>query len=145
MRALAAGEPVQDEEDLGDIVMVPPVLAARRRGELEALPVPDRFTPDGVAWDDPARDLRVDAVVWCTGFRPDLRHLAGLELTRREGRPVTDPALRSRSVDDPRLFFVGYGDWCGPASATLIGVGASARATVDAALDLLGPTTGTRG
>ena len=42
------------------------------------------------------------------------------------------PALPSRSVDDPDLFFLGYGDWCGPASATLIGVGAVARATVDA-------------
>ena len=33
--------------------------------------------------------------------------------------------LLSRSVDDPALFFLGYGDWCGPASATLIGVGAA--------------------
>ena len=119
---------------LGDIVMMPPVLAARRRGALDARPMFDRLTATGVAWDDPIDRVAADAVVWCTGFRPDLRHLAGLRLTHRDGVPVTDPELRSRSVDDPTLFFLGYGDWCGLASATLIGVGAAARATVDAAL-----------
>lgn len=141
VRAAAAGEQEQEQEPgvggLGDIVMVPPVLAARRRGDLDAEPMFDRLTSSGVAWDEPARELAADAIVWCTGFRPDLRHLAGLALTRRDGLPATDAGLASRSVDDPRLFFVGYGDWCGPASATLIGVGATARSTVDAALNLL--------
>jgi putative flavoprotein involved in K+ transport len=36
----------------------------------------------------------------------------------------------TRAVDEPRLWLVGYGDWTGFASATLIGVGRSARATV---------------
>ena len=121
---------------LGDIVMVPPVLAARRRGDLEAQPLFDRLTASGAAWDDPARELAVDAIVWCTGFRPDLRHLTRLPLTRRAGLPVTTAALPSQSVDDPALFFLGYGDWCGLASATLIGVGATARATVDAVIDI---------
>ena len=121
---------------LGDIVMVPPVLAARRRGDLEAQPVFDRLTASGVACDEPARELAVDAIVWCTGFRPDLRHLARLSLTRRAGLPVTATELPSQSVDDPALFFLGYGDWCGLASATLIGVGAVARATVDAIIDM---------
>ncbi len=107
---------------LGDIVMMPPVLAARRRGALDARPMFDRLTATGVAWDDPIDRVAADAVVWCTGFRPDLRHLAGLRLTHRDGVPVTDPELRSRSVDDPTVFFLGYGDWCGLASATLIGV-----------------------
>lgn len=140
VRAAADGERSEQGVDvLGDIVMVPPVLATRRRGDLEAQPMFDRLTPTGVAWDDPPRHLAVDVVVWCTGFRPDLRHLARLPLTRRDGLPVTDPVLPSRSVDNPALFFLGYGDWCGPASATLIGVGAAARATVGAALTLLQP------
>jgi putative flavoprotein involved in K+ transport len=40
------------------------------------------------------------------------------------------------AVDEPRVLFVGYGDWCGPASATLIGVNRAARdvaATIAAA------------
>ncbi|GAA1429608.1 ArsO family NAD(P)H-dependent flavin-containing monooxygenase [Microlunatus lacustris] len=143
VRAAAAGEESEPGVGgLGDIVMVPPVLAASRRGDLEAEPMFDRLVPTGVAWDQPPRELEVDAVVWCTGFRPDLRHLAGLPLTRRDGLPVTDPQLPSRSVDDPALFFLGYGDWCGPASATLIGVGAVARATVDAVVSDLGDQVG---
>jgi putative flavoprotein involved in K+ transport len=35
----------------------------------------------------------------------------------------------TRSVVQPRLWLVGYGDWCGYASATLVGVMRSARAT----------------
>lgn len=141
VRAAAAGSGGADSDEegvggLGDIVMVPSVLAARRRGFLEAQPVFDRLTSSGVAWDDPARDLAVDAIVWCTGFRPDLRHLARLPLTRRAGLPVTAAELASQSVDDPALFFLGYGDWCGLASATLVGVGAVARATVDAIIEM---------
>ena len=136
--AAAGGTSEQGVGGLGDIVMVPPVLAARRRGDLDAQPMFDRLTPSGVAWDHPARQLDVDVIVWCTGFRPDLRHLARLPLTRRAGLPVTDPVLPSRSVDDPALFVLGYGDWCGPASATLVGVGAVARATVDAIVGDLG-------
>jgi hypothetical protein len=33
-------------------------------------------------------------------------------------------------VSDHRVYLVGYGDWFGAASATLIGVGRTARATV---------------
>ena len=36
-----------------------------------------------------------------------------------------------RSIKLPNLWLVGYGDWTGMASATLIGVSRTARATVD--------------
>jgi hypothetical protein len=93
----------------------------------------------GVGRPAPSTRRRRDHLVH--RFRPDLRHLARLPLTRRNGLPATDPALPSRSVDNPTLFFLGYGDWCGPASATLIGVGAAAQATVDSALTLLRPAS----
>lgn len=132
VHAVAAGETSEPGVGgLGDIVMVPPVLAARRSGELIARRVFDRLTNSGVQWDNPHEKLEVDAIVWCTGFRPDLRYLNGLPLTRHDGLPATDPALPTRSLDQGGLYFLGYGDWCGPASATLIGVGALARATVD--------------
>ena len=35
------------------------------------------FTQDGVVWPDGTRST-VDAVIWCTGFRPALGHLAAL-------------------------------------------------------------------
>lgn len=129
---------------LGDIVAVPTVREARTRGALNAEHMFDRFTPTGVAWDEPSRRVAADVIIWCTGFRPDLAHLAGLRLTRHHGHPVTDLDLPTRSTDHPGLFFLGYGDWCGPASATLIGAGPAARATVSALLAKLNDSTGGR-
>ena len=117
---------------LGDIVAVPPVRQARDAGRLQAQPMFSGFTPTGIRWDD-GRKLEVDTVLWCTGFRPDLAHLRPLRPAMEGTVPATagDPPTRSRDRDG--LFFLGYGDWCGPASATLIGVGAPARATATAA------------
>jgi putative flavoprotein involved in K+ transport len=109
---------------LGDIVMVPPVLEARERGVLVARPMFARLSTTGVVWAD-GHELAADAVLWCTGFRPDLPHLAPLSLPRVDGHPITDG---TRAVGEPRLHLVGYGDWTGPASATLIGVGRTAKA-----------------
>ncbi|HEY5981282.1 MAG TPA: hypothetical protein VIT41_16780, partial [Microlunatus sp.] len=134
----------QGVASLGDIVAVPTVRDARDRGLLNAEPMFDRLTRTGVGWDEPARQVDADVIIWCTGFRPDIAHLAALGLRRHQGHPVTDPDLPTRSVDQPRLFFLGYGDWCGPASATLIGVGPAARATVSALLTGLDTPEGVR-
>jgi hypothetical protein len=111
---------------LGDIVMVPSVKDARARGVLHAVRPFDRFTKHGVVWPgDQVTD--VDAVIWCTGFRAALDHLAPLGVIDEHGRVET---AGTRSVKEPRLWLVGYGDWTGMASATLIGVGRTARATI---------------
>lgn len=44
----------------------------------------------------------------------------------------------TRAVQEPRLWLVGYGEWTGLASATLIGVGRSARATAEEVIGYLG-------
>ncbi len=121
---------------LGDIVAVPSVRAARDRGVLTARPMFSRLTPTGVAWDD-GSTLECDTVLWCTGFRPALRHLAGLGLREPDGTVAVDGPSGTRSAREPRLFLVGYGDWTGPASATLIGVGRTARATAQEVAALL--------
>ncbi|WP_249124810.1 ArsO family NAD(P)H-dependent flavin-containing monooxygenase [Saccharopolyspora erythraea] len=111
---------------LGDIVMVPSVLDARERGVLHAEPMFDRLTEHGVAWDD-GHGLACDAIIWCTGFRPALRHLAPLQLRTEDGVVPTDGA---RSVQEPRLHLLGYGDWTGWASATLVGAARTAKSAV---------------
>jgi len=111
---------------LGDVVMVPSVRAARDRGVLVARPMFERLTPTGVQWPDGTAQ-EADVVLWCTGFRPDLQHLAPLHLPRDGAHPAV---VGTRAVDEPRLHLVGYGDWTGPASATLIGVGRTAREAV---------------
>ncbi len=127
VRAMAAGEPDPGGvADLGDIVAVPPVRAARDAGRLTPNPMFERFTGDGVAWPD-GSTRRIDAVIWCTGFRPALRHLRELDLHEPDGSVGLDGTASTRI---PGLHFVGYGDWTGPGSATLIGVGSTAKATV---------------
>ncbi|WP_137988488.1 ArsO family NAD(P)H-dependent flavin-containing monooxygenase [Streptomyces vilmorinianum] len=116
---------------LGDIVAVPPVRAARDAGLLKAQPMFDRLTPTGVAWSD-GLTAEADAIIWCTGFRPALSHLAPLGLRGLRGHI---PTTGTRATGEPRLHLLGYGDWTGPASATLIGVGRPAR---DAARQIAG-------
>jgi putative flavoprotein involved in K+ transport len=125
-RAIVEGSSSPPPQTLGDIVMVESVRRARDKGALVTVPMFTEFTADGVAWPD-GRRTQEDAVILATGFRPALRHLAELGVAEPNGRI----AVRgTRSVREPRLWLVGYGDWTGYASATLIGVGRSARATV---------------
>jgi putative flavoprotein involved in K+ transport len=110
---------------LSDIVMVPPVVEARSRGVLVARERFDHFTTSGVRWAD-GTTTDVDAVIWCTGFRPALSHLDPLGVVDADRVRVSG----TRAVEEERLWLVGYGEWTGYASATLIGVGRTARSTV---------------
>lgn len=111
---------------LGDIVMVPPVREAREGGVLVARRPFARFTVKGVVWPEGDEET-IDAVIWCTGFGPALAHLAGLGVIGPDGKIELDG---TRSTEIPSLWFVGYGDWTGAASATLVGVTRTARSTV---------------
>jgi putative flavoprotein involved in K+ transport len=56
---------------------------------------------------------------------------------------MTDGSIQTegtRVVTEPRLHLLGYGDWTGPASATLIGVGPAARTAVTEIAMLLSRT-----
>ncbi|CAL9335413.1 putative oxidoreductase CzcO [Streptomyces sp. enrichment culture] len=118
---------------LGDIVAVPPVRAARDAGLLVARPMFSRLTADGVRWADGSRS-GADAIVWCTGFRPALAHLAPLNLRGARGHIPTDG---TRALGEPRMHLLDYGDWTGPASATLVGVGRRAGDAARAIAHLL--------
>lgn len=126
-RAQKEGRPPPPPADLGHVVMVPPVREARDRGVLHAVRPFTRMTAHGVVWPD-GRAEDVDAVLWCTGYRPALEHLRPLNVVDGDGRVAV---WGTRSAREPRLWLVGYGNWTGFASATLIAVGRSARATVD--------------
>lgn len=113
---------------LGDIVMVPSVKEARDRGVFQNSLRPfSKFTSDGLLWEDGYRE-KVDAVIFCTGFKSALRHLSELGVITSESR-VDTAETKSRIL--PGLWLVGYGNWTGFASATLIGVGRSAKQTVE--------------
>ena len=126
-RAEQEGRDAEPLRGLGDVVMVPPVKEACDRGVLKSVRPFVRFTEGGVERLD-GREEFVDAVIWCTGFRPAPSHLEPLGVVYRDGHVET---RGTRSVAEPRLWLVGYGEWTGYASATMIGVGRSARRTVD--------------
>jgi putative flavoprotein involved in K+ transport len=109
---------------LGQVVMVPPVCALRDRGLLRWEPTFDWYGPDALHRADGSR-VPADAVIWATGFRPALACFRPLGILDGRGRVRTEG---SRVLSCPGLWLVGYGDWTGPASATLIGVGRHARA-----------------
>ncbi|MGW2680856.1 ArsO family NAD(P)H-dependent flavin-containing monooxygenase [Streptomyces sp. NPDC001436] len=133
-RALEAGHTdTGGVASLGDIVAIPPVRAARDAGLLRAKPMFTRLTTTGVEWADGTR-ADVDAVIWCTGFRPALAPFASLRLRATWGHIAT---VGTRALDEPRLHLLGYGDWTGPAPATLIGVGRPARETARQIRELL--------
>lgn len=112
---------------LGDIVMVPSVKAAHDKGLLKSVRPFSRVTSHGVIWPDGIEE-RFDAIIYCTGFHSAIDYLKPLGITNAEGRIETkgSKALRSEG-----LWLVGFGNWTGFASATLIGVGRSARQAVE--------------
>jgi putative flavoprotein involved in K+ transport len=112
---------------LGDIVMVDAVKEARSRKVLKSVRPFNHFTKESLVWLD-GHEERIEVVIFCTGFKPALKHLAGLNIINKDDKPETE-GTKSKFVDG--VWFVGYGNWTGFASATLIGVGRSARKTVE--------------
>jgi len=112
---------------LGDIVMVDSVKEARLRNVLKSRKAFNRLTKDSIIWDD-GDEEGIDVIIFCTGFKPSLSHLSSLNVVNAEGKVDTE-GTRSKQVEG--LWLVGYGNWTGFASATLIGVGRTAKVTVD--------------
>lgn len=75
------------------------------RGVLVDLPMFERIEPDGVRWSD-GTFRPADVIIWATGFRPEVRHLAPLGLREKAGGISV---VSGRSERDPRIFFAGYG------------------------------------
>ncbi|GAB2851794.1 NAD(P)-binding domain-containing protein [Streptomyces deserti] len=103
-------------------------------GVLDRQPMFDRITPTGVEWrrDSPlpgrsrelggGRHVEADVILWATGFRAAIDHLAPLRL-REPGGGIRVEG--TRAVADPRIHLVGYGP-----SASTIGANRAGRAAV---------------
>ena len=141
IRALEEGREHPGVAGLGDIVMVPSVREARDRGALEAKDMFTRVTHTGVAWEN-GDTQDADAIIWCTGFRPALDHLQPMALRDAQGRISVGGPSGTQVIADPRLHLVGYGDWTGTASATLVGVGPCAKAAAATVTSTDGPVSG---
>ncbi|AWB96487.1 pyridine nucleotide-disulfide oxidoreductase [Agromyces badenianii] len=83
------------------------IAAGIERGLLVARPMFDRIEGDRVVWDgDESGMARADVIIWATGFRPDLRHLAPLKLREKTGGITVG---QGAAWNDPRIFLAGYG------------------------------------
>lgn len=111
----------------------PLIEAMEARGALNRLPMFTEITETGVRWAD-GTEQRADVILWCTGFRSSLDHLAPLMLREPSGGILMGGRLATEVVKEPRIHLVGYGP-----SASTIGAnraGSAAASELLATLDL---------
>ena len=127
------GLPPNSVVSVTGLPLTPAVEAMRARGVLKRLPMFEEILDEGVRWPDGAV-VRADVILWCTGFRSSLDHLAPLMLGEPGGGITMTGRLATQVAKDPRVHLVGYGP-----SASTIGAnraGGAAAKELMAFLDL---------
>ncbi len=112
------GLPPQSVVSVTGLRLRPQEEEARRLGAYDRRPMFAQIEPDGVRWDDGSFEP-ADAILWATGFRPAVDHLAPLRLRSERGGIQLDGTT---AVADPRVQLVGYGP-----SASTIGANRAGR------------------
>ncbi|SDR90945.1 flavin-containing monooxygenase [Microbacterium paraoxydans] len=122
-KRVAAGLPPESVVSVTGLMLRPQEREAERLGAYaDRRPLFQRIEPDGVRWSDGAFE-RVDVILWATGFRPAIGHLAPLHLRSAAGGIQLDRGGRgTTAVADPRVQLVGYGP-----SASTIGANRAGR------------------
>ncbi|WP_123816390.1 NAD(P)-binding domain-containing protein [Myceligenerans xiligouense] len=132
---VTAGLPPASVVSVTGLALRPQEQAAAQLGVYDRRrPMFSRIEPGGVRWDDGARGPGqpafepVDSILWATGFRPAVTHLAPLHLRSEHGGipllPGTaDVQTAVTAARDPRVQLVGYGP-----SASTIGGNRAGRA-----------------
>lgn len=113
------------------------IKSARADGILQWRPMFTRITDTGVCWDcTPGHagsdHLDVDVILWCTGFRSSLDHLAPLKLRGPGGGIVMTGRLATVVAAEPRVQLLGYGP-----SASTIGANRAGREAARVVQDVL--------
>ncbi|MGV8854645.1 MAG: NAD(P)-binding domain-containing protein [Devosia sp.] len=110
----------------------PAIEAMAQRGVLDNQPMFEAITPTGVRWAD-GREQPVDVILWCTGFRSALDHLAPLQLREPSGGITMTGRLATKVARDPHIHLVGYGP-----SASTIGANRAGAAAASELMATLG-------
>ncbi|MGW6129593.1 FAD-dependent oxidoreductase [Cellulomonas sp. NPDC055163] len=124
----AAGLPPESVVSVTGLPLTDEYRAGIASGVLVRRPMFSRLVPRGARWevgsvsDDVPVYVRADTVVWATGFRSALDHLAPLRLRGPGGGIVMEG---TQVAADPRLQLVGYGP-----SASTIGANRAGREAV---------------
>lgn len=87
------------------IILTPQVAAAKAEGIYRRREMPIAVSPDGLVLAN-GKTWNADYIIWATGFRPELRHLAPLHIHNRGGGvTMKGTAVAGR----PTLHLLGYG------------------------------------
>lgn len=125
------GLPPQSVVSVTGLALTPAIEAMRARGVLNRRPMFREITERGVRWAD-GTELRADVILWCTGFRSALDHLAPLDLYDPAGGVRMTGRLATQVEKDPRIHLVGYGP-----SASTVGANRAGRAAATELLTFL--------
>ncbi|WOP19091.1 FAD-dependent oxidoreductase [Raineyella sp. LH-20] len=100
-----AGRPTGSVVSYTGLSWTPYALAARDRGALVRRPMFVSIEPDGVREAD-GSFTALDAILWATGFKADLRHLEPLHLRNAIGGIALDG---TQVRGEPRVHLIGFG------------------------------------
>ncbi|MFF2270587.1 FAD-dependent oxidoreductase [Cellulosimicrobium cellulans] len=131
----SAGLPPGSVVSVTGLPLTPRYRAGIASGVLRRRPMFERVTGSGVEWaagvnDDGLLFQPADVILWATGFRAALDHLAPLGLREPGGGIVLDGTT---AASDPRVQLVGYGP-----SASTIGANRAGREAARGVLRALG-------
>jgi hypothetical protein len=109
------------------LALRPQEQEAAALGAYDRRPMFERVEPGGVRWADGSFEP-VEVILWATGFRPAVGHLAPLRLRSEYGgirllSSTRDVQTATTAAEDPRVQLVGYGP-----SASTIGANRAGRA-----------------
>jgi hypothetical protein len=126
------GLPIGSIVSYTGLAWTPYARAAAARGALERHPMFTAIEPHGVRLSgggfQPA-----DVILWATGFRASLDHLAPLRLRNDTGGITMD---RTAAAADPRVHLIGYG----PSQST-VGANRAGRDAVNAIVRMIAART----
>ncbi|WIB16109.1 NAD(P)-binding domain-containing protein [Curtobacterium sp. MCPF17_050] len=134
-RAAKAGRTLPSIVSGTGLPVSPRIRRGLARGLLQPEPMFVRLDADGVETAT-GEHVHADAVIWATGFRADLRHLAPLHLRTEAGGVVVEDG---RAGAEPRLFLAGYGP-----QASTIGANRAGRRIARQVLAVLAADDGER-
>ena len=126
------GLPPKSVVSVTGLPVTPAIEAMRAREVLTRLPMFSEILEDGVRWPD-GTVVRADVILWCTGFRSSLDHLAPLMLREPGGGITMTGRLATQVAKDPRVHLVGYGP-----SASTIGANRAGAAAAKELMAFLG-------
>lgn len=108
------------------------VIDMKKRGVLNRHPMFSEITRDSVRWADGSEE-KADVILWNTGFKSALEHLAPVLSREESGGILMAGRLATMVAKEPRIHLAGYGP-----SASTIGANRAGAAAARELINTLG-------